>query len=175
MPKIVTDLLDALAINLPVVGFQILVFVVLFLILRKLLFGRTQEFIRAREAEIEESRRQIEAERNEIDKLMEQYRQQIAKVEKQASEKLQEIVREGIAAKTEILKEAHEKAQAELTEARAKIGEEKRAALAELRAEVSKLTLTTVEKLLQQKVEPSKYEPLIEKAMADFEKKAGHP
>ena len=104
-----------------------------------------------------------------IDQLMDEYQARIAKIEKEASDKLNGIVREGLATKTQILQEAHEKAQAELANARAEILKTKRKALDDLRGEMSRLTLETVEKVLNQKVDPAEYGPLVERALSELD------
>lgn len=145
-------------------------FVTLFLIMRRLLFARTHAFMRARESEIEETRRQVQAERDLVDRLMAEYQQKIAVIEREANAKLQEIVREAIAQRTEILRQAHEQSAAELDKARAAIAEAKTEAIGALRGELSRLTRETVEKVLDQKVE--NVGPLIEKALAEFDRRA---
>ena len=162
---------DSLGVNLKVVAFQAIVFITLFLVMRRLLFQRTHAFMKSREAEIEETRRQIQAERDLVERLMAEYARKIAVIEREANEKLQAIVREAIAQRTEILRQAHEQSQTELEKARAGIAEAKTEAIGALRAELSRLTHETVEKVLDQQV--GDIGPLIEKALADFDRRNG--
>lgn len=167
MDAILTDL----GINFRVVAFQAVVFIVLFLIMRRLLFQRTHAFMQARESEIEETRRQVQAERDLVERLMAEYQAKIAVIEREANARLQEIVREAIAQRNEILKQAHEQSSAELEKARAGIAVAKKEALGALRAELSRLTHETVEKVLDQKVDAAAVGSLIEQALAEFDRR----
>lgn len=166
------QLLKDLGINFAVVGFQVAVFVTLFLVMRRLLFEKTHVFMQARDHEIDETRRRIAEERAQVEKLMAEYAARIAAVEKEAGAKLQALVHEGLAAKAKILQEAHDQAQGQLAEARRQIAAAKQQAMADLRAELSRLSHETIEKVLQQKVDAASTRGLIEGALAEFDRRA---
>lgn len=165
------QILKDLGINWYVVGFQAVVFVTLFLVMRRLLFEKTHVFMQARDHEIEETRRRIAEDRAQVEKLMAEYGAKISDVEKEAGQKLQALVHEGLAAKAKILQEAHDQAQAQLADARRQIAAAKQKALADLRAELSRLSHETIEKVLQQKVDAASTRGLIESALAEFDRR----
>ena len=142
------SLLDTLGINFMVLGTQVVIFVITFIVLSKILFGRILGNITRREKELSESRQSLSGDREEAARLAKEYEEHMAKADKAAYERMQEIYREGIEEAGKIVSEAETRARGEIEKARTEIASEKAASLKALRSEVSRLTLEATSKIL---------------------------
>ncbi len=148
-------LLDDLGINLKVWATQVAIFVVTFLVLSRVLFGRTLSFMQRREEEARTARDAIERDRAEVARMAKEVEAHLAKIDKEAYDKTQAILKEALAASQATVAKAQADARAEVERAAAEVAREKREALVKLRAEVARLTLEVAEKVLETKLDPS--------------------
>ena len=148
-------LLEGLGINLKVLATQVVIFSVTFLVLSRTLFGKALGFMRKREEEVKTSHEAIARDRAEVERLTKEYEAHLAKVEKDAYEKTQAIVKEALAAAAATVGKAQADAKAEVERAAAEIAGEKREGLAQLRAEVVRLTIGAAEKVLDTRLDPA--------------------
>jgi|GEM_PF-635011 len=163
-------LLDSLGINLKVLAVQIVAFLIIFWILKKLLFTRIAEYMKSRTSEIKASFDKIEKDNKEVERLSKEYKQKLENIEKDAYAKIQIAIKEGIVAKSKILSEAQENAQKILEKARSEIEIEKEKAILELRNIVSELSLKIAEKLIAASVNKNVQDNLVESILSDLEK-----
>jgi len=148
-------LLANLGINLKVLAVQVAIFVATFAVLSRVLFGRTVSFLQQREEEVRKSREAVERDRAEAARLTKDYEARLAQVDKEAYEKTQAILREALASAASLVSKAQADARAEIERAHAAIATEKREALAQLRADVGRLTLEVAEKVLETRLDPA--------------------
>src|SRR5687767_1510628 len=118
-----------LGIRLQVVGAQILIFSVTFIVLRRLLFGRIMDHMTAREREAEHAAEKIRHDRSEAERLAKEYEAQLARIDKEAWERLQNVLKEALEARSKIAAEAQQRAAQETKAALAVITQERDAAL----------------------------------------------
>lgn len=156
-------LLDDLGINLRVLATQVVIFLITFLALSRILFGRTLGFMKKREEEVQASHEAIERDRAEVARLAREYEAHLAKVEREAYEKTQAIVKEALAAAAATVAEAQADAKAEVERVQAEIAREKREGLAQLRAEVTRLALGVAEKVMETKLDPAVHAAAVRK------------
>ena len=149
------------SVNVALSIWTIIVFIVLFLILKTVVWPQILGNAVAREQRIqaaldEAARRQIEAAA-----LLEQHRAQLADARRQA----QEIVNEGKTAGERVRREIEEKARAEgqqlVERARREIEREKESALNEIRKESVDLALAAASRLMREKLDPEKDKRLV--------------
>ena len=156
-------LLDDLGVNLVVVATQVVIFVITFLLLGRILFGRALGHLQQREAEIKKAHDAIQHDRAELERMTKEYEAQLAKVDKEGYDKTQEILKEALATAQAAIAKAQADAKAETERASAEIAREKRDSLAKLRAEVTRLTLEVTEKVLDTKLDPAAHGAQVQK------------
>jgi F0F1-type ATP synthase membrane subunit b/b' len=156
-------LLDDLGVNLVVVATQVVIFVITFLLLGRILFGRALGHLQQREAEIKKAHDAIQHDRAEVERMTKEYEAQLAKVDKEGYDKTQEILKEALATAQAAIAKAQADAKAETERAVAEIAREKRDSLVKLRAEVTRLTLEVTEKVLDTKLDPAVHGAQVQK------------
>ena len=152
-------LLDELGINLKVLGVQAFIFIVTFVVLRRLLFGRMLGFMTSREAEIDRSVQKIRHDRAELEKFTKEYEQHLARIEKEAYDRMQVLLKEGMEARSRISAQAQQQAAAEVKGAVADIAKMKNQALEQLRQDVPAIAQQAVERVLGVPLEGAKGGP----------------
>ncbi len=146
-------ILQDLGIQVPVLLVQMSVFVVTFIVLRRLLFARMLEFMTAREAEIEKAVQAIRHDRAELERLTRDYEQHVARIEKEAYDRMQAVLKEGLEARSRISAQAQQAAAAEVKAALAAIAQEKERALETLKKDVPAIARQAVERVIGVPVE----------------------
>ena len=156
-------LLHDLGVNLVVVATQVVIFVITFLLLGRILFGRALGHLQQREAEIKKAHDAIQHDRAEVERMTKEYEAQLAKVDKEGYDKTQEILKEALATAQAAIAKAQADAKAETERAVAEIAREKRESLAQLRAEVTRLTQQVAEKVMEASVDPKAADAAVQK------------
>jgi len=159
-------LLESLGINLWVVGTQVVIFVITFLVLSNLLFKRVLGGMQEREEEVRKARESIEKERAELSKLAKEYEAHLARIDREAYEKAQALLKEALAAAASTVAQAQARSREEVARAVDEITVEKRAARAKIREDVTRLTLEVVEKALDTRLDPATHGDLVRKFVA---------
>lgn len=164
------NLLKALGVNFKMILIQAAGFILLLLLLKKFLFGKIKDMIRARSDEIKETYRKSEEDRAEAEKLKEDYQKKVLEAEREAEEKIQAAVvtakelAEGIVAKSR--KDAEEI----MSKAQLNIDLERKKALAEVRNQVVDLTVFASARLIQQSIDQGTAERLVDDVISEVEK-----
>ena len=156
-------LLDDLGINGKVVATQAVIFVITFLALAKILFGRALGHMQQREEEIRKAHDAIQHDRAEVERMTKEYEAHLAKVDKEGYDKTQEILKEALAAAQASVAKAQADAKAATERAAVDIAREKRESLVQLRAEVTRLTLEVAEKVLETRLDPATHGAVVQK------------
>ncbi len=160
-------LLEDLGIKLPVLGTQVVIFVITFLVLARLLFGRVLSHVTRREEEIRAAREGFERGRDGLAALAKDYEARIARIDKEAYEKLQAGLREAMAAAADEVARAQAAAREEVRKGRDAIAAEKREALAGLRDEVERLTFAVAQKVLEAPLDTAAHGPAVRKFVSE--------
>src|SRR5579863_8192797 len=115
IPPLLADggLLHDLGLNGVVLATQVVIFVVTFLVLAKVLFGRALSHIQQREAEVRAAQEGIGRSRSEMERMTREYEAHLAQADKQGYDKTQEILREAMAAAQAAVAKAQADAKAE--------------------------------------------------------------
>ena len=161
-----SSLLDDLGINFMVLGTQVVVFIITFVVLSRLLFGRVLGNMTRRERELKESRDSLAGDLEKAARLAKEFEEHMARADKAAYDRMQEIYREGMAEAGKIVAEAEARAREEITKAHAEITTEKAASLEALRSEVSQLTLEATSRILETEPDPAQRK-IVEKFVAE--------
>ncbi len=160
-------LLDGLGINLKVVAVQVVIFSVTFVLLSRILFGRTLQNMQRRESELEAARGELAQSRAEADRMTHEVEARIKKVDQESYDRTQAMLKEALATAASLVAKAQADAKAEVERAQADIVREKREALAGLRTQVERLTLDVAEKVLDTRLDPAVHGPLVGKFLSE--------
>ena len=149
--------------------FQIINTVILFLVLKKILFKPVLNIIEKRENMIQEDLAAGAKAKNEGIALKKEYEEKVSI----AKEEGREIIRQATARAEEKSNQIISDAQAEVVSLKAKaskdIAQEKEQAIAEIRNDISDIAILAASKVLEEDIDKSKHEDLIEKFIKEVE------
>jgi len=140
---------------------QIINIIVLFLILRKLLYKPVTDLLEKRKEDIKNNISEAERQRAEAMELKAKYEEYISRMKEEAEEIIRNASKKGEERKEEIIKEAKEEAERIIARARLEITREKEKALAELKEEVVNLAIMSATKVIEKNLDEAKHRELI--------------
>jgi len=158
----VGNLLEALGVNFKMVLIQAVGFLFLLLLLKKFLFGKIKDMIKARSDEIKDTYKRSEDIRSEAERLKEEYQRKVIKAEEEAEGKIQVAVIKAKEISDEIVEAAHQTAANDRAKAQQGIEVERKKALAEVRNQVVDLTILSSSRLIQQTMHRETAEKLVD-------------
>jgi len=158
----VGNLLEALGVNFKMVLIQAVGFIFLLLLLKKFLFGKIKDMIKARSDEIKDTYKKSDDVRSEAERLKGEYQRKVIRAEEEAEGKIQAAVVKAKEISDGIVKEAHETAANDRAKAQQGIEVERKKALAEVRNQVIDLTILSSSRLIQQSMQRETAEKLVD-------------
>jgi len=161
-----------LAIDPYVLGLQIIAFVILFLLLRRYLFGPLLQVMREREQQISEALDAGERARQELARIDEQRDRVLAEAREQGRERVRQSVREAEEARERILKEARQDAEHLRQRAREAVALEREEAMLELRRRMVDLVLLAASRAVLQRLDERQHRQAVEDVIAELERQA---
>ena len=166
------EMMDLLGLDGPVLLLQIVAFVVLYIFLRKFLFGPVGQMMESRREEIqsglssaEEAREEREQLRREKDKIMNEAREEGRSL-------MQKLAQEANAARERLLAEAQAEREATLERGREMIETERRRALEELRGEVADLALRAARRAVREATDEEAQRKAVDSFISKLEAEA---
>jgi F-type H+-transporting ATPase subunit b len=156
-------LLQDLGINPVVLATQVVIFVITFLLLSRILFGKSMANMQQREDEIKKAHDAIKKDRADVERMTQEYEAHIAKVDKEGYDKTQELLKEALATAQANIAKAQGDAKAQTERALADIGREKQGALVQLRTDVTRLSLEVAEKAMATRLDPAVHGAAVQK------------
>ncbi len=164
------NLLEALGVNFKMVLIQAVGFIFLLLLLKKFLFGKIKDMIKARSDEIKDTYKKSEDVKSEAERLKEEYQRKVIKAEEEAEGKIQAAVVKAKEISDQIVKEAHQTATDDRAKAQQGIEVERKKALAEVRNQVIDLTILSSSRLIQQSMQRGTAEKLVDDVIKEVGK-----
>lgn len=155
-------LMHELGIEPRAIIIQAIGFLVLFLILKRTVFGKIGALLEDRKREIRQRMEKLEAEQQELSRLQEEMRQRLAEIELEARSRLHTAIEEANAERARILDQASQDAERELAKARTEIQREKEQAILELRAQVADLAMMIAERVLASALDGPQHRKVIQ-------------
>jgi len=150
----------------------LITFGLLFVFLRWKVFGPILKVTEEREKRIRETVEQARRQHEEAEKLLAEQRKLLADARRESAEMLKAAMTQADQAKVEMMQNARKEAEDVAALAKRQIEEERKRAEAQLRGMVVDLALEAAEKLLGETLQdPAKQKTLIEKYIADFERR----
>ena len=163
--------MDALGINLSGLLTQLISFVILFLILRKLLFGPISSMLQARANKIQESLDTAERIKNEADESAERIEKEIT-IARQEGQKLISDARDSTDKyRTQEMEKAKEESKDIVIKANKAIEKERDLAIQSVRKEFSSLVVSAASKVVEKSIEEKDHKDLIDNALKEEVKK----
>jgi F-type H+-transporting ATPase subunit b len=157
-------------INVALVVWTLVTFGLLLIVLKRFAWQPILEMIESREKTIAEAIESAKRERAEAEKAAADMRASLEKARTEAAELIRRNQAEVAAAKTELMAQARKESEALLAQARVTIEEERRAAVAGLRAQVVDIAIEAAGRLLQTQMDEKKQRQLVEEYLARLPK-----
>jgi F-type H+-transporting ATPase subunit b len=147
---------------------QLVVFLILFLLLRKFAFGPLMRVMNERSQYIENQITTAEKNREEAERLAKEHATSIQNAKKEASEMLENARRTGEKQAADIVAAAEAEARRLKEEAVAEINREKEQAVAELREQVGTLSVLLAGKIIEKELDANAHKALFEEAVKEM-------
>jgi len=161
--------LEGLGIDPEILLLQAVGFIILYLLLRRFLFGPIQNILEQRRAEVESALDRSAEEVQRAEALRAEYEIHLARIRDEARQRMQEAVREGQEAGEAILAEARTQAEGTLDRARAQIDLETRQAMQELRHQVVDLAIEAARKAVHETLDEERHRQIVDRVIGDIE------
>ncbi len=156
------NLLEALGVNFKMVIIQAAGFLLLLFLLKKFLFGKIKDVIKARADEIKDTYKKSEDDRSEAERLKVEYQQKAVKADEEAEAKIQVAVSKAKDISDEMMKDTRQAVADEKARAQLNIDMERKKALAEVRNQVIDLTIVSTSRLIKQTTSRETAEKLVD-------------
>ena len=150
--------------------FQLVNFIILFLVLKHFLFEPVTNFMQQRSDKISNKIENAEQKEEEAEELKQQYQQKLQDAKDEAQEIIEKGRRRARKKEEEIINEAEEEADRKLARAEDDIARAKDQAREELKEEVSNISLLLSKKALQEIVDEDMQEKSIENYIEQLDK-----
>src|SRR3954452_9059059 len=155
--------------NVGLMVWTLVIFGLVYLVLRKAVFPRISEALDKRQKAIEDSIDAAERTRREADALLAEYRERLSDARGQADEIVARARRTAESAEGEILADARVKREDMMAQTRRDIEAETRRAIQAIRAEVADLTVLATEKVARKALTDADQKRLVEEALAELD------
>jgi len=159
--------MEIITIGVKELPFLALNIIVLYIILRKLLYKPVADLMENRTREIEEGLQRAEENRKKQEQLNAEYQEKI----QQARQEAREIVEKAYTQRDEIRKEARKEADRKteemLAKARSEIEAEKKKAFEELRQDVARISVAIAGRIMEKEIDQASQEKLIQRYLEE--------
>ncbi len=155
--------------NTGLMAWTLIIFVTLFLLLRKYAFPAIVAAVEARERALEEAITSAKRDREEAAKLLEEHRRQIEAARADAQRLIAEGGKAGEKIRTDMIEEARRQQQEILDRARQEIGLERDRAIAELRREAVDLAIKGASKVIERNLDDDTNRKIVEDFLAGLQ------
>ena len=158
-----TQSLDIISVNIWSILISLANLVIIFLILKKLLFKPVKKTLAARQAQVDKIYGDANAAKESAEADKAKYEQKLSQAKEDAEEILTDARERADRMSDEIISDANAKAQAKFKRAEEEIAQEKKKAMAELKNDVSSLSVDIAEKLIGREIDEKDHAELIDK------------
>lgn len=150
-----------LSVNPGLIIWQILIFVILLFILKKIAWKPLLTALHAREQNIKDTIANAETLKKEAEQMMEQNRKNLAEANSQSMKIINDAKEVANKMRDEIIQKSQEESRKIIDQARSEIKQEKETAMADLRSEVSDLAIKAAEKILKDNLDEGKQKKIV--------------
>lgn len=156
------EIIKELGIDPTVIVVNIIGFLVLVALLKKLLYKPVTSALEDRANEIRATYEAAEAEKANMEQIRAEYEKQLAGIEAEAREKIQAAVKEAQSIRDEIIAEAREKSETIIKRGDEELAREREKTIVELRQEVADLVVGVSSKLIERELDDATHRKLID-------------
>ncbi|SHJ65661.1 F0F1 ATP synthase subunit B [Paramaledivibacter caminithermalis] len=143
--------------------FQIVNTIILFFILKKLLFKPVSEFMEKRRAEIEGSINEAQAKNEEAEKYKAEYIKKLEASEEEGRQIVKEAAKRAEERANEIIKAAHKEAEEIKQRANLEIERERKKAINALKDDIASIAMLAASKVIEEGIDENKHNTLVRK------------
>lgn len=165
-----TDILANLMPNIWTIITQLLATLILFLVLKKLVWKPVKAIMDKRAVYEQERLEKAEQLRADNEKMNAQIQQELQQANKKASETIKQAQQEGNKVKEALISEGKEKAQALMNEAQQNIALAKSKMVEEMHQEIVDVAISAAEKMLQSKLDEKSDRDMVDKFVKEITK-----
>lgn len=155
------ELFKELGIDPRVIAAQILGFALLWILLRRYLFGPVMGLVQSRQQEIKSTYEAAENEQARAEEFRTEYEKRLTGIEAEARAKIQEAIKHADDAKNEIIADARRRSEDILKRGEEELAREREKTLAAIREEVVDLSLEAAGKLVGETLDEPRHRRLI--------------
>ncbi len=150
-----------LSVNPGLIIWQILIFVILLFVLKKIAWKPLLTALNSREESIKDTITQAETLKKEAEELIEQNRKNLAEANAQSMKIINDAKEVANKMRDDILQKSQDESRKMLEQAKSEIKQEKESAMSDLRNEVSDLAIKAAEKILKDNLDESKQKKIV--------------
>jgi len=155
------ELFHELGIDPKIIASQIIGFVLLWMLLKKFLFGPVMGLVQSRENEIKATYDKADAERSAAEQLKAQLDARLAAIEAEARTKIQAAIKEAQTAKDDMLAEARARVEDTLRRGQEDLAREREKILAEIREQTVDLSIAAAGKIIGESLDQARHRRLV--------------
>ena len=154
---------------------QVLSFLILLWVLRRVAWRPLLGMLDQRRARIEDDLRQAAQQKADLARLQGEYQQRLTRIEEEARAKIQQAILEGKRIAGEVQEQARAQANAIMTKSKETVELELAKAKVTLRDQVAEMTMGAVERILREKLDVEKDRRLVEAVLDELDDKPARP
>lgn len=155
------ELFHELGIDPKIIASQIVGFVLLWMLLKKFLFGPVMGLVQTRANEIKATYDQADAERSAAGQLKVELEARLAGIEAEARTRIQAAIKEAQVAKDDMLAEAKTRVEGILKRGEEDLAREREKILAEIRGQTVDLSIAAASKIIGESLDEARQRKLV--------------
>lgn len=151
-----------LSVNPGLIIWQILIFVILLFVLKKIAWKPMLTALNSREEGIKDSIEQAKNLRKEAEALVDEHKKNLSEANAQSMKIINDAKEVANKMRDDIIQKSQEESRRIVEQARAEIKQEKESAMSDLRSEVSDLAIKAAEKILKENLDETKQKKIVD-------------
>ena len=155
------ELFHRLGIDQNIIAAQIIGFVLLWMLLKKFLFGPVMGLVQSRATEIKATYDKADAELSDAEQLKAQLDARLAAIEAEARTRIQAAINEAQTAKDDMLAEARARVEDTIRRGQEDLAREREKILAEIREQTVDLSIAAAGKIIGESLDQARHRKLV--------------
>ena len=160
------DVLNNLNVDLKLVLVNIIGFVILLVVAKKMVFDPIGKVVTERDSDISGQYDRLESAQREMEALKSDYETRLTAIEAEAREKIQTAIKEAQAARDQILADANQKSHEIVSKAEAEAERAKEQATTELRMRIVDIAVGTTRRIIGESLSADRQTALVDEYIA---------
>ena len=160
------DVLNNLNVDLKLVLVNIIGFVILLVVAKKMVFDPIGKVVTERDSDISGQYDRLESAQREMEALKSDYETRLTAIEAEAREKIQTAIKEAQAARDQILADAKQKSHEIVSKAEAEAERAKEQAMTELRMRIVDIAVGTTRRIIGESLSADRQTALVDEYIA---------